>query len=82
MSNDLVQVWRKSDGAPQMVPRHWLDHPTLGQPFTTVRPAVVPECCGGSAVEEDEDTQTADAPAPEETTTDRAARPRKKATNA
>ena len=31
---DLVEAYRKSTGAKVTIPRHWLDHPRLGRPFS------------------------------------------------
>lgn len=69
----FIQVWRKRDGASQVIPRHWLDIPELGEPFTTERPAVVvSDCCGGGGEDDEEPTPTTTT-----TTAGRAKRPRK-----
>lgn len=43
--SDFVTVWRKRDGRPQTIPRDWLDHPTLAEPFTTTQPEQVDDAC-------------------------------------
>jgi hypothetical protein len=34
----FVTAWRKDNGEKTRVPKRWLDHPTLGEPFTTTEP--------------------------------------------
>lgn len=38
----FIDVWRKDNGEKVVVPKHWMDDPELGKPFTTTEPKAEP----------------------------------------
>jgi len=68
----FVPAWSKKTGEKHRIPARWLDHPTLGKPFTTTEPTGTADA---APVDGAPDELPADAePAPAPTTTKATAR--------
>lgn len=92
MSDRFVNAYDKDTGLKHRIPRHWLDHPTLGAPFRKTpkqratdgtntdktAPSVTPatDIAAISGTTSDLDTSTTGSGRPTAATTDTAAAPK------